>query len=121
MKLNLATIFVSDMSESVSFFNKIIGLEIKREFSPAEGVNITFLGNDGSEMTLELIQSVYAEANYGKSISLGFEVDNLDQTISFLQENGITDIEGPIQPGPNVKFIYIQDPDGLKIQLLEHM
>ncbi|MDP4108576.1 MAG: VOC family protein, partial [Bacillota bacterium] len=55
----------------------------------------------------------------GKDISWGFEVDSLDRTISLLKEKGYN-IIGPFSPNPGVKFVYILDPNGMKIQLIQN-
>ena len=36
-----------------------------------------------------------------------------------LNEKNIPILKGPIQPNPNIKFIYIKDPNGMNIQLVE--
>lgn len=37
-------------------------------------------------------------------------------------KNGCIDIHsGPFQPNPHTKFIYLLDPNGLKVQLVENI
>lgn len=39
--------------------------------------------------------------------------------INSLKEKGIDIESGPFQPNPNVKYFYIVDPNGLRIQFVE--
>lgn len=41
--------------------------------------------------------------------------------LDFLKDKGIEIQAGPFQPNPYIKFIYILDPNGLKIQFVENI
>jgi lactoylglutathione lyase len=118
MKFCWSTIMVKNMNESLKFYQEIVGLNIDRRFQAGPGMEITFLG-DG-ETKVELIHdSKLEEVNLGKDISLGFEINSVDEMITFVKEKGIEIHSGPFQPNPNVKYFYILDPNGLKIQMVE--
>ena len=111
---------VKDLEASLKFYNEIIGLSVCRRFKAGPGVEIVFLGE--GETKLELIQNEQlSDVNFGRDISLGFEVDSLDDTMSFVKEKGINIISGPFQPNPHTKFFYVLDPDGLKVQFVQNM
>lgn len=89
-----------------------------RRFQSGQGVEITFLGN--GETKVELIcNEAIKDINIGENISLGFEVDSVDDMMAFVKKRGIAVHSGPFQPNPNVKFFHILDPNGLKIQFVE--
>jgi len=47
--------------------------------------------------------------------------DLMSDVLAFVKEKGI-DIKSEIsQPNPHIKFFYILDPNGLKIQLVENI
>jgi len=115
-----ATIQVSDMEKSLSFYQDVIGLKINRRMQPMPDINIVFLGSGGTEIEL-IHNNKKTSFNYGKDISLGFTVESLDKTIGFLNNRNIPIHEGPFQPSPIIKFLYILDPDGLKIQFVENI
>lgn len=118
MKFCWVTITVKDMEESLRFYQETVGLTIDRRFQAGPGVEIAFL-RDG-ETKVELIcNKEIKEISIGQNISLGFEVDSVDDMMAFVKERGITIHSGPFQPNPNVKFFYVQDPNGLKIQFVE--
>ncbi len=109
---------VKDMKESLDFYQKIIGLEVNRRFSPAEGMEIVFLGK--GETQVELIYNESAgKSDMGSGISLGFETASMDELKALLRKKGIDIISGPFSPNPHMTYFFVLDPNGLRIQLIE--
>ena len=120
MKFCWTTIHVNDMKKSLDFYQNVLNLEINRRIKPNDDREIVFLGS--SETQVELIQDAgFADISFGKDISLGFVVPSIEQFMKTLDEKKIPLESGPFQPNPSIRFIYILDPDGLKIQLVEHL
>ena len=120
MKFCWSTITVKNLEESIKFYNEILGLNVNKRFNISAGVEIAFLG-DG-ETKIELVcNEALKEVSFGQNISLGFEVNSVDKMITLVKEKGIDIESGPFNPNPNIKFFYILDPNGLKIQLVETM
>lgn len=120
MKFCWSTLKVKNMDESLRFYQEIVGLKVDTRFKADENIEIAFLG-DG-ETKVELIcDKNYSDINIGKDISWGFEVNSVDEMMSFVRENGIEVESGPFQPNPQTKFFYIMDPNGLKIQFVENI
>lgn len=118
MKFYWTTITVNNMEESLKFYQEIVGLILNKRFGAGPGTQISFLGN--GETKIELIcNEKNNEAHIGKGISLGFEVSSVDEMIELIKEKGIQIQSGPFQPNPHIKFFYVMDPNGLKIQFLE--
>ncbi len=116
MKLTWVTFNVRDMERSLEFYRKWAGLSLNRRFSPREGSDIAFLGSEGTSTELELIcNSRNGEPRHGKDISLGFAVPSLDRVMGELEKEGIP-YQGPFSPAPSVRYIYVEDPDGVKVQ-----
>jgi len=117
MKFVHATIMVKNMEESLKFYTEIVGLKVVNRFSTGTG-EIAFLGE--GETKVELVCSNQEnEVSFGEHISLGFEVNSLDEAMKFVQEKGIKVHSGPIQPNPSTRFFFVLDPNGLKIQFIE--
>jgi lactoylglutathione lyase len=53
-------------------------------------------------------------------ISLGFEVASVEEKMASLKAQGIPIHSGPFSPDAHVKFFYVLDPNGLRIQFVEH-
>ena len=118
MKFCWVTITVKNLEESLRFYQEIVGLTIARKFQAGPGVEITFLGNGETKVELIYNEGI-KEIGIGHNISLGFEVDSVDDMMAFVKERGITIHSGPFEPNPNIKFFYVLDPNGLKIQFVE--
>ncbi|KUO49085.1 MAG: glyoxalase [Desulfitibacter sp. BRH_c19] len=120
MKFCWVTIAVKNMEDSLKFYREIVGLVVDRKFEAGPGVEIAFLG-DG-ETKVELIcNEANKEVNIGQDISLGFEVKSVKEMMAFVQEKGISIHSGPFQPNPHVKFFFVIDPNGVKIQFVENI
>ena len=50
---------------------------------------------------------------------LAFQVENLDATITALQQLGIRITDGPTTTSSGSRFIFIDAPDGYEVELIE--
>ena len=117
MKLNWVTIKVSDLDKSVYFYKDLLNLKIAEKFG-SEDHQIVMLGEaDAAKIELIFEPNTKIE-NPGNGVSFGLEADNLDQLINVLKEQGYAAL-GPISPMPNIRFFFVQDPDGYTVQLIE--
>ncbi|MGE4464330.1 VOC family protein [Sphaerochaeta sp.] len=118
MQFLWTTITVRDMDESLAFYQKIISLPLIRRVKSSEETELAFLGSD--ETKVELIHHQGEEVGEcSKHISLGFAVQSLDDQLAFIKEQGLDIYAGPFSPNPSVRFFYILDPNGVKIQFVE--
>jgi lactoylglutathione lyase len=115
MKFCWSTLLVKNMEESLSFYRDVIGLEVVTRFNAMPGLEIAFLGT--GETQIELVcNAESANAVVGDAVSWGFDVASLDDALAMVKERNIPLHSGPFVH-PNVKYFFIQDPNGLKIQL----
>ena len=120
MKFLWTTILVNNMDESLKFYEEILGLKLADRFQAGPGMEISFLGE--GETKIELIcNENLKKLDAGNRVTLGFNVESLDERIQFVKDKGINIITGPIQPNPRIKYFIIQDPNGVKIQFAEQM
>jgi lactoylglutathione lyase len=111
---------VEDMESSMTFYKEVVGLSIDRIMKPNQNMQIAFLGS--GETKVELIYDPQkGSRNYGNDISIGFEVESIDQMIQTLKSKNVKIESGPFQPNPMIKFIYVLDPNGLRIQFVENL
>lgn len=119
MKLCWCTLNVNNLEESLKFYQEIVGLKIDRRFNAGPMTEIAFVG-DG-ETKVELVCSRDNKgSNFGQDISLGFEVKSVDEMMVQVKEKGIAIQSGPFEPNPHVRFFFVNDPNGLKIQFVEN-
>jgi len=117
--MNWITLRVIDLEASLDFYNRILGLPIERRFE-SRGKQIVMLGT-ADQPKIELIQGSDPALKPECGVSVGFEVESLDEAIAYLDSQGITIARGPIMPNPHLRFLYVLDPDGFEVQLAEHI
>jgi len=108
------------MEKSLSFYKNVVGLAVDRTMKPNANMEIAFLGK--GETKVELIFDTKSDKrHYGDDISIGFEVESVEKTMESLKSQNIPIHSGPHQPNPTIKFVYVLDPDGLKVQFVENI
>ena len=75
------TVRTARLYETVDFYQWLLGLPVSRKLKIPSG-EIIFLGKD--ETKFELIEDNKAEKINAKGLTVGFQVDNLDEKISLL-------------------------------------
>jgi lactoylglutathione lyase len=108
------------MEETLKFYKEIVGLKENRRFPAGPGVEIAFLG-EGDTLIELICNEQKKEISMGTEISLGFEIDSVEDKMASLKEKGIAIHSGPMSPNPHTKFFFVLDPNGLKIQFVENM
>ena len=112
------TLLVSDMERSIKFYTEVAGLRVDRRFPAGPGKEVCFLG-DG-ETKVELIRDAACPGSpAADSVTLGFEAGPLEAKLAFLKGRGIEPLGPVIQPNPGVRFFFIKDPDGFRVQFVE--
>ena len=116
MKLAHITFTVEDLEKSVNFYTDALGLELNREIDDGNGNKLIFLGKD-DETLLELIQGEKKSDN--KDASIGFYVDSIEDKLENINKIVKVNPTELIKPNPFLSFLFIEDPDGYRVQLLE--
>ena len=112
---------VSDIDQTISFYQEVLGLEVvERKVSP-RGSSLAFLAVPNSEALIELCSFPMSGPVKVQEdlIHLAFEVDNLDSAISVLNEKNVSITDGPTQTSSGSRFIFIDAPDGYEVELIE--
>jgi lactoylglutathione lyase len=91
-----------------------------RRFPAGPDMEIAFLGEGETQVEL-ICNKKNPNVNIGPDISLGFEVGPLEPMMELLKEKGIQIISGPHQPNPQIRYIFVLDPNGVRIQLVENI
>lgn len=116
MELCWITLHVSEMERSLTFYNGVLGLPVTRRFSPAPGTEIAMLGEGAM---VELVCDGKNRTQRDAGFSIGMLVDALDDAMARVQSRGVPIAAGPVSPVPGVRFCFIDDPDGIRVQLVE--
>ena len=114
MRFTLTTLIVKDLDRSLAFYRDVLGMPLITRFAAGAG-EIAMLGEQ-EHAHLELVASGQpVPENPGQGISVGFYVDDAQELIRKIGAPA----QGPITPNPHLRFFFMQDPDGYRVQLLE--
>ena len=124
MRLDHATLTVSNLDKSFDFYHRVLDFE-KRWEGTAMGasgpVRAIHIGTQDTYLSLfETDKSDRAPANYGDPglNHLGFQVKDLQSFRDKLAEVGVKlHLEADYEPGERIYFF---DPDGVEIELVEY-
>lgn len=106
---------VSNLERSIQFYTKKLGFQLLfRTGAEAYGETGAFLDWNGAR--LELLQSLQQEFHPRKPEKpfcphLCFEVEDMDEAVKTLKENGIPILDGPHELPDSERWIYFTDPD----------
>lgn len=114
-KVKYSTIIVKDMEESIRFYKDIMGFEIDSQYTPLPEVTITLMKGKGDAM-IELIKDTVHDIGF---YSVGMDVEDLNAAIKELKSKGTEIIMGPIDITVG-SLAFLEDPNGVKIALIQH-
>ncbi len=118
MKICWATIRVADMDASLKFYHEVLGLPVDMRHQ-GPGADIVMLG-ESDQPKIELLKTPnQPQTNAGTTLSIGFEVDSLDNTLQMLKDKGVAIASDPVSPNPFTSFFFVNDPDGVSVQFVE--
>ena len=112
---------VSDMEQTLRFYQEVLGLEVVEQKVSPRGSHLAFLAAPNSEELIELCSfPASGPVNVQEDlVHLAFEVNDLDDTIQDLHTKGVPITDGPTQTSSGSRFIFIDAPDGYEIELIE--
>jgi lactoylglutathione lyase len=114
------TLYVKNMEESLKFYQEIIGLKVSERFNAGEEMEIAMLGEaDGPKVEL-IYNKKHKVSVQSEGISIGFEVESLDKAMELVKDKNIPIKRGPFSPVPSTRFFFIDDPNGVEIQIVQH-
>ena len=115
MKIKYTTMIVDDMDESVKFYRDVMGFEVDSRYDLGPAGNITLLKGEGDAM-IELIKNPVDETGL---FSVGMDVEDINTTVKELKSKGakITMEPTPITVGT---LAFLEDPNGIRIALIQH-
>ncbi len=114
-------IIASDIDETIDFYTEVLNFKIKQRNKmknpPLEEIAYLTI-ND----TMIELMSIKDPETFRKDVwQIGYrmvalEVDDMEQTLSYLKQKGVKPTWGPIDLGNSIRA-EIEDPDGLPIEL----
>jgi methylmalonyl-CoA/ethylmalonyl-CoA epimerase len=127
-KINHIAIAVKDVEESLKFWRDAMGLQVDHiENVPSQKSEVVFIPVGDSEV--ELVKPTSPDTGVAKFLEergggmhhLCFEVDNIDEMLNQLKENGVRLInEIALElPGRKMAFVHPKSTNGVLVELYE--
>ena len=123
-RIHHIAIICSNYQVSKQFYVELLGFtplkEVYRE--ERESYKLDLLVNDTYQIELFSFPNPMKRPSYPEAAGLrhiAFEVNNIEETVQYLQSNNITVEDVRIDPITTKKFTFFADPDGLPIELYE--
>lgn len=112
---------VSNLEETVDFYQKVFGLEVSRRHESPRGSKLVFLSVPNSDEEIEITyfpgsgQVVVQE----DLMHLAFEVENMNEFGNHIKKVGYEFSDGPTQSSSGSTFAFIDAPEGYEIEVIE--
>ena len=110
-KVGNVILAVSDLNKSIEFYNKILGMPIKRQRE-----NWVDLGQSGALISLHPASAELPTPN--DMIMIGFVIGDVESAVNELKSKNVN-VDREIQTREAGKNAIIRDPDGYMISLFE--
>jgi len=126
MRLLHTMLRVGDLEKSLNFYTEVMGMRLlRRKDYPGGRFTLAFVGyceeSEGAviELTHNWDTSTYDLGNAYGHIAIG--VEDIETVCDSIRNSGgnIVREPGPMQHG-NTVIAFIEDPDGYKIELIQH-
>ena len=104
----------SDLDRSRRFYRDVLGLAIYREFGPPQDPGVVFFLGPG---LLEV--SGHSVGPVSRSVMIWIQVRNVRAEHARLAAAGVPVIRGPAAEPWGLTEMWIEDPDGIRIVLVE--
>jgi lactoylglutathione lyase len=123
-QIDYTMVIVSDMARSIEFYRDKLGLNLKMqspEWTEFE-TGPTTLALHGGGTQQERSQLVMEGCKLAGTCSIGFNVEDVEQTYADLQARGVEFIMPPTaREGEGIKLTACLDPDGLPVSFAQLM
>jgi len=112
---------VSDLDESVSFYQKVFGLEISRRHESPRGSKLVFLSVPNSDEEIELTYfpdsgSVEVQEDL---MHLAFEVESMSEFEVHSKSVGVPLSDGPTKSSSGSIFLFFDAPNAYEIEVIQ--
>ena len=122
-KMDHVGVFVNNLNASLAFYQEVVGMELKDQFTIADGaLTLAFLGFNGSDETeLELVYGGNPNLpEEGKVNHIAFLVDDIDEEFNRLKGLEVAFISEEVDTLPNgYRNFFVNGPDGEKVEFFK--
>lgn len=113
---------VSNIEKSLKFYQNLLGLKLSHTLD-LDDCKLYYLSDGESDFELELTQNF---ENPSEGYNLGtqfghfaFEVPSIDEFTKNMKDFGVEYLYEPFEIKPGLRIAFLQDPDGIQIEVIE--
>lgn len=108
------TLIVENLEDSIKFYREVLGFREGYHVNTGPAGQITIMDSDLA--SVELIENkAFPTGMY----SIGMDVDNLQEILAHLKEQGV-ELDSPVIETTVGHMVFVKDPSGVRICLIEH-
>lgn len=126
MRLLHTMLRVGDLQRSIDFYTSVLGMTLLRQTDrPDQKYSLAFVGYESSPAQAEIeLTYNYGVAQYEIGTAYGHIALQVEDAVASCEKiraagGTITREAGPVKGGTTV-IAFVQDPDGYKIELIQH-
>jgi len=119
MKLAHTMMRVRDLEASLAFYTDFIGLKETKRKPIGDEATLVFLTDDAGQYAIELTHN-HGKGDYELGDQFGhlaFFVDDLEQVVADVEQRGWWYRRS--RPELSSRYIFVKDPDGYDVEILE--
>jgi lactoylglutathione lyase len=118
MNINFVTIPVSSLEETIKFYHEVLEFEVVTRFGAGPQMQIVFMADEKGNQ-LEFIQRGSEKVVHDGLISIGFYVDDINTTETYLREHNVNITHGPDTLPSGVKLMHALDLNGVGLGFVQ--
>lgn len=112
-RVRVISIYVPNLNKAIEFYTNTLGFELNNQY----GFKIATLVHGDIPFVLEERENtIINEDNQTSRIVIGFETDDIEETIEYFKEKNVNFIIAEPEDCPPGKFISFKDPFGNTIE-----
>lgn len=116
-KINHIIVMVSDMNQSIEFYQNIMGFQLKfrsDNWTELDAGSVTFALHGGGKQKIK--NEAEPHGNWAGTASISFDVNDVEKIHRELSAKGVTFTLPPtLRQGEGIKLAIAQDHDGFEI------
>jgi lactoylglutathione lyase len=118
MNISFVTMPVNSLDETIKFYQEVLDFEVVTRFGAGPQMEIAFMADKNGNQ-LEFIQKGNEKVVHDGLISIGFYVEDINATESFLRKHNVNILEAPITLPSGVKLMHAQDLNGVSLGFVQ--
>ncbi len=112
---------VDDLDRTISFYQKVFGLEVTKRHESPRGSKLVFLAVPNSDEEIEI---TYYPGSGPVQVQedlmhLAFEVESMEAFGEHIRSIGVEFSDGPTESSSGSTFAFVDAPEGYEIEIIE--